>query len=83
MAPTRHLACFLSALSPRLQISRTDLYLIDQTDTTKNVDALEGTRDIVEESALEPEPFGFSGVRMSPQAHIHVSGVGRWSYTEI
>ncbi|CAM9459401.1 unnamed protein product [Scytosiphon promiscuus] len=45
-----------------IKISRTDMFLIDQTDTTKNVDALDGTRDVVGESTLEPEQFGFSGV---------------------
>lgn len=38
------------------------MYLIDLTDTTKNVDALEGSRDVVEQSPLDPEPFAYSGV---------------------
>lgn len=45
-----------------VQISRTELYLIDLTDTTKNVDALEGSRDVVDESSLDPTPFAYSGV---------------------
>ena len=38
------------------------MFLIDLTDTTKNVDALEGSRDVVDESALDPKPFAYSGV---------------------
>ena len=51
------------SVSQKSQISRSSLYLIDLTDTDKNIDALEGTRDVVDQSALDPEPFGFSGVR--------------------
>eukprot|EP00903_Cladosiphon_okamuranus_P015713 g14505.t1 len=43
-------------------ISQTDMYLVDLTDTDKNVDALKGSRDVVEQSALDPKPFAFSGV---------------------
>ena len=32
------------------------------TDTDSNVDALEDTRDVTEQSALDPEPFGFSSM---------------------
>ncbi len=38
------------------------MYLIDLTDTTKNIDALEGTREVAQQSALDPDLFGFSGV---------------------
>lgn len=44
------------------QISRTESYLIDLTDTTNNIDALEDARDVVEASTLDPEPFAFSSV---------------------
>ena len=35
---------------------------MDVTDTDSSVDALEDTRDVTEQSALDPEPFGFSSV---------------------
>ena len=37
------------------------MYLIDVVDTTSSVDALEDTRDVVDQSTLDPKPFGFSG----------------------
>lgn len=45
-----------------IQISRTEQFLIDLTDTDNNIDALEDTRDVVDQSTLDPKPFGFSGV---------------------
>lgn len=43
--------------------------MIDLTDTTNNVDALEGARDAADRSALDPKPFAYSGVRM----YVHVN----------
>eukprot|EP00752_Nemacystus_decipiens_P008590 g7670.t1 len=51
-------------------ISRSDLYLIDLTDTTKNVDALKGSRDVVDETALDPKPFAFSGVFVFSESFV-------------
>ncbi|CAN0269125.1 unnamed protein product, partial [Ascophyllum nodosum] len=45
-----------------VEISRSWLFLVDVTDTDSSVDALEDTRDVTEQSALDPEPFGFSSV---------------------
>lgn len=55
------------------------MYLIDLTDTTKNVDALEGSRDVVEESPLDPKPFAFSGVSKLTEACLCVCFVW-WNY---
>ena len=35
---------------------------MDIVSTEENVDALEDTRDVVDQSTLDPEPFGFSSV---------------------
>lgn len=43
-------------------MSRSYLYLIDLTNTANSVDALEQTRDVVDESTLDPQPFGYSGM---------------------
>ena len=45
-----------------VQISRSLLFLVDMVDTEENVRALEDTRDVIDQSTLDPEPFGFSGV---------------------
>ncbi|CAM9414497.1 unnamed protein product, partial [Hapterophycus canaliculatus] len=44
-----------------IEISRSEMYLVDQTDTTKKIDTLEDTRDTIDQSTLESESFGFSG----------------------
>ena len=62
----------------RVQVSRTDLYLVDLTDTTKNVDALEGSRDVVGESSLDPKPFAYSGVSKLSVLRGFVSSRGSW-----
>lgn len=51
-----------------VQISRTELLLIDLTTSKKNVDALTGSRDVVDESALDPKPFAYSGVSTAQHA---------------
>ena len=35
---------------------------MDITDTESSVDALKQTRDVVDQSTLDPEPFGYSGI---------------------
>ncbi|CAM9472819.1 unnamed protein product [Ascophyllum nodosum] len=45
-----------------IEISRSLLFLVDMVDTEENVRALEDTRDVIDQSTLDPEPFGFSGV---------------------
>lgn len=35
---------------------------MDVTDTESSVDALKQTRDAVDQSTLDPEPFGYSGI---------------------
>ena len=45
-----------------VQISRSLLFLVDMVDTEEKVRALEDTRDVIDQSTLDPEPFGFSGV---------------------
>lgn len=52
------------------QISRTELFLIDLTDVDNNVDALEDVRDVVDQSALEPKPFGFSAVFIFTEQYL-------------
>lgn len=69
-------SCLLHLCLRGLQMSRTDLFLVDQTDTTKMIDTLEDTRDIMGESTLDPEPFAFSGVCASPQAGVQRGGGG-------
>ena len=44
----------------RVQISRSRLFLVDVVDIDSNVAAIEQTRDVIDESTLDPEPFGFS-----------------------
>ena len=63
-----------------MQISRSEMYLIDLTDTTKNVDALEGSRDVVEGSSLDPKPFAFSGVSKLTGACLCVCVFDWWNY---
>ena len=45
-----------------MQISRSWLFLVDIVDTDSNVDALKQTRDVIDQSTLDPAPFGFSSV---------------------
>lgn len=45
-----------------MQISRSWLFLVDVVDTESSVDALKQTRDVVDQSTLDPEPFGYSGI---------------------
>ncbi|CAM9472608.1 unnamed protein product [Ascophyllum nodosum] len=45
-----------------IEISRSLLFLVDIVNTEENVDALEDTRDVIDQSTLDPEPFGFSSV---------------------
>lgn len=68
------LCCFLSSLYlffifPE-QISRSQLYLIDLIETNDNVDALHDTRDVMDQSTLDPEPFGFSGVFVFTEQYL-------------
>ena len=44
------------------KISRSKLYLIDLVGTKNNTNALKDARKVVEQSALEPEPFGYSEI---------------------
>lgn len=46
----------------RVQISRSWLFLVDIVDTDSNMDAIKQTRDVIDESTLDPDPFGFSYV---------------------
>eukprot|EP00903_Cladosiphon_okamuranus_P022061 g20288.t1 len=43
-------------------ISRTEMFLIDLTDTNKQVDAMLGSRDVMDESTLDPESFAYATV---------------------
>lgn len=43
-----------------LQISRTQMYLIDLTSTDNGVKALKDSRVVVDGSTLDPQPFAFS-----------------------
>lgn len=49
-------------ISKNAQISRTEMYLINQMTTSNYVDALKDARHVVEESCLYPEPFAFSTI---------------------
>lgn len=52
------------------QISRTGLYLIDLTSTANSVDALKQTREVVDESTLDPQPFGFSSTFVFTEQYL-------------
>lgn len=56
------LAYFASAIVNFAQISRSNVFLIDLTDTQNNIDALQDARDVIDESTLDPEPFEYSPV---------------------
>ncbi|CAN0011050.1 unnamed protein product, partial [Ectocarpus sp. 12 AP-2014] len=45
-----------------IKISRSDMYLVNLVDTDNNVDALRDTRDVADQSTLDPQPFAYSGV---------------------
>ncbi|CAM9122089.1 unnamed protein product, partial [Laminaria digitata] len=45
-----------------IAISRSKLYLIDLVDTASNIDALQDTREVVGQSTLDPQPFGYSEI---------------------
>ncbi|CAM9506157.1 unnamed protein product [Ectocarpus sp. 12 AP-2014] len=45
-----------------IKISRSDMYLVNLVDTENNVDALRDTRDVADQSTLDPQPFAYSGV---------------------
>lgn len=56
----RFLSDIVYADDGEIEISRTEVFLVGLTDSEKNVDALMDVRDVVGESTLDPEPFGFS-----------------------
>ncbi|CAM9121063.1 unnamed protein product [Ectocarpus fasciculatus] len=39
------------------------MYLVNLVDTENNLDALKDTRDVADQSTLDPQPFAYSGVR--------------------
>ncbi|CAM9869255.1 unnamed protein product, partial [Ectocarpus sp. 12 AP-2014] len=57
-----------------IKISRSDMFLVGLTDTEKNVDALRGTREVVDQSALNPAPFAYSGVFVSSEQFVVICG---------
>lgn len=50
----------LTCMKPK--ISRSKLYLIDLVDTASNIEALQDTQEVVGQSSLEIEPFGYSEI---------------------
>lgn len=60
----------------RTQICRSGMFLVDQTKTSKQIDTLEDTRDVIDQSTLEPEPFGFHSVSASTKRVRGVCGGG-------
>ncbi|CBN79517.1 conserved unknown protein [Ectocarpus siliculosus] len=57
-----------------IKISRSDMFLVGLTDTEKNVDALRGTREVVDQSALDPAPFAYSEVFVSSEQFVVIYG---------
>ncbi|CAM9128130.1 unnamed protein product [Ectocarpus sp. 8 AP-2014] len=57
-----------------IKISRSDMFLVGLTDTEKNVDALRGTRQVVDQSALDPAPFAYSEVFVSSEQFVVIYG---------
>lgn len=53
-----------------IEISRSELFLVDLVDTTNNVDALHDTRDVADQSTLDPQPFGFSTVFLFTEQYL-------------
>lgn len=45
-----------------MQISRSRIFLVDILDTDSNIDAIKQTRGVIDESTLDPKPFGFSKI---------------------
>ncbi|CBJ26537.1 conserved unknown protein [Ectocarpus siliculosus] len=43
-----------------IKISRSEMYLINLVDTDNKVDALEDTREVADQSTLDPQPFAYS-----------------------
>lgn len=52
------------------------MFLVDQTDTSNQIDTLEDTRDVVDQSTLDPAPFGFHGVSAGTKRVRGVCGGG-------
>lgn len=46
------------------------MFLVDLTDVENNIDALKDTREVVAQSSLEPEPFGFSGIFVFTEQYL-------------
>ncbi|CAM9198844.1 unnamed protein product, partial [Ectocarpus sp. 12 AP-2014] len=57
-----------------IKISRSEMYLINLVDTDNNVDALRDTREVADESTLDPQPFAFAGVFVFSEQFIVIFG---------
>ncbi|CAM9359742.1 unnamed protein product, partial [Ectocarpus fasciculatus] len=45
-----------------IKISRSEMYLVNLVDTENNLDALRDTREVADQSTLDPQPFAYSEV---------------------
>eukprot|EP00752_Nemacystus_decipiens_P004731 g4312.t1 len=57
-----------------IKICRSGMFLVDQTDTSKQIDALKDTRDVIDQSTLDPEPFGFYEGFVSTEQDLVIYG---------
>ncbi|CBJ26534.1 conserved unknown protein [Ectocarpus siliculosus] len=53
-----------------IKISRSEMYLINLVDTDKNVDVLRDTREVADQSTLDPQPFAYSAVFLFSEQYV-------------
>ncbi|CAN0424969.1 unnamed protein product, partial [Ectocarpus sp. 8 AP-2014] len=46
------------------------MYLINLVDTDNNVDALEDTREVADQSTLDPQPFAYSDMFLFAEQYL-------------
>ncbi|CAN0008284.1 unnamed protein product [Ectocarpus sp. 12 AP-2014] len=53
-----------------IKISRSEMYLVNLVDTDNNVDALRDTREVADQSTLDPQPFAYSAVFLFSEQYV-------------
>ncbi|CAM9899558.1 unnamed protein product, partial [Ectocarpus sp. 12 AP-2014] len=53
-----------------IKISRSEMYLINLVDTDNKVDALEDTREVADQSTLDPQTFAYSDMFLFAEQHV-------------
>ncbi|CAM9391119.1 unnamed protein product [Ectocarpus sp. 12 AP-2014] len=53
-----------------IKISRSEMYLINLVDTDNKVDALEDTREVADQSTLDPQPFAYSDMFLFAEQYL-------------